>query len=119
MQFATGRCGVKVLGQGPELDSPQVQVFDHLEPVGQPPREPVNVGDHQGVSLYHQVQQFQEPAPVVFGPAGLLGSDVAQGAAGADQPLNLQVQFLVLRFSRRDPGITVQRYSAKPPGWNT
>ena len=36
-----------------------VQALDHLQPVGQPPGEPVNVGDHQGVPLDHQVQQFQ------------------------------------------------------------
>ena len=41
-----------------------------LQPVGQPPGEPVNVGDHQGVPLDHQVQQFQEAAAVVLGPAG-------------------------------------------------
>ena len=48
----------------------------------------------KGVSLDHQVQQFQEAAPVVPGPAGFLGSNMAQGAAGADQPLHLQSRFL-------------------------
>ena len=74
-----------------------VQALDHLQPVGQPPGEPVNVGDHQGVPLDHQVQQFQKAAAV------FLGSNISQGAAGADQPLDLQVQILVRRLSDRDP----------------
>ena len=68
-----------------------VQALDHLEPVGQSPGELVDVGDHQGIARVHQ---FQEAAAVVLGPTGLLGPDVARGAAGADQPLHLQVQFL-------------------------
>ena len=51
---------------------------------------------HQGVSLDHQVQQLQQPAAVVLGPAGLLGSDIAQGSAGVDQPFHLEVKVLVL-----------------------
>ena len=43
-----------------------------------------------------------------------LGSNIAQGAAGADQPLHLQVQILVLRLSHRDPGVAVQRHPALP-----
>ena len=78
------------------------------------PGEPVNVGDHQGVRLDHQFQKFQESAAVVLGPAGLLGPDVARGATGADQPLHLQVQILVLRLSDRDPGVTVQSHSIAP-----
>ena len=35
-------------------------------------------------------------------------------AAGADQPLHLQVQILVLRLSHRDPGVTVQRHPSAP-----
>ena len=62
----------------------------------------------------HQVQQFQEAAAVVLGPAGLLGSNIAHGAAGADQPLHLQVQVLVLGLSHRDPGVAVQRHPALP-----
>ena len=77
------------------------------------------MGDHQGVSLYNQVHQLQEPAAIVLGPAGLLGSYVAQGTAGANQPLHLEVEVLVLRFSHRYPGITVKRHPARPPGWNT
>ena len=56
----------------------------------------------------------QEAAAVVLGPAGFLGSNIAQGAAGADQPLHLQVQILVLRLSHRDPGVTVERHPAAP-----
>ena len=51
---------------------------------------------------------------VVPGPAGFLGSDISQGAAGTDQPLHLQVQILVLRLSHRDPGVTVERHPAAP-----
>ena len=51
----------------------RVQALDHLQPVCQPSGEPVDVGDHQGVPLYDEVQQFQEAAAVVLGPAGLLG----------------------------------------------
>ena len=91
-----------------------VQALDHLQPVGQTPGEPVDVGDHQGVPLDHQVQQFQEAAAVVLGPTGLLGSNVAHGAAGADQSLDLQVQILVLRLSHRDPGVAVRRHPATP-----
>ena len=40
--------------------------------------------------------------------------DISQGAAGADQPLHLQVQILVLRLSHRDPGVTVERHPAAP-----
>ena len=64
--------------------------------------------------LDHQVQQLQEAAAVVLGPAGLLGSNIAHGAAGADQPLHLQVQILVLRLSDRDPGIAIQRHLSTP-----
>ena len=103
LELAGGRGRVKIFRQGPELHSRPVQALDHLQPVGQPPGEPVNVGDPQGVSLDQQVQQLQEAAAVVPGPAGFLGSDIAQGAAGADQPLHLQVQILVLRLSHRDP----------------
>ena len=95
--------------------SRMVQPLDHLQPVGQSPGEPVDVGDHQGVPFEHQVQQFQEAAAVVLGPAGLLGSNIAHGAAGADQPLHLQVQILVLRLSDRDPGIAVQRHLGSHP----
>ena len=42
------------------------------------------------------------------------GSAGAQGAAGADQTLHLQVQILVLRLSHRDPGVTVERHPAAP-----
>ena len=76
--------------------------------------EPVDVGDHQGVARGHQVQQFQEAAAVVLGPAGLLGADVAHGAAGADQPFHLQVQVLVLGLPDRDPGISIQRHPRHP-----
>ena len=69
---------------------------------------------HQGVARGHQVQQFQEAAAVVLGPAGLLGPDVAHGAAGADQPLHLQVQVLILGLPDRDPGIAVQRHPSAP-----
>ena len=69
---------------------------------------------HQGVPLGHQVQEFQEAAPVVLGPAGLLGPDVSHGAAGAHQPLHLQVQILVLRLSYRDPGVTVECHPYTP-----
>ena len=48
------------------------------------------------------------------GPAGLLGSNIAHGAAGADQPLHLQVQILVLGLPDRDPGIAVQRHPSAP-----
>ena len=41
-------------------------------------------------------------------------ADIAHGAAGADQPLHLQVQILVLRLSHRDPGVTVERHPAAP-----
>ena len=73
-----------------------------------------DAGDFQGVPLDHQVQQFQKAAAVVPGPAGFFGSDISQGAAGADQPLHLQVQILVLRLSHRDPGVTVERHPAAP-----
>ena len=53
-------------------------------------------------------------AAVVPGPAGFFGSDISQGAAGADQPIHLQVQILVLRLSHRDPGVTVERHPAAP-----
>ena len=85
-----------------------------LQAVGQPSGEPVDVGDHQGVPLDHQVQQLQEAAAVVLGPAGLLGSNVAHCAAGADQPLHLEAQILVLRLSDRDPDIVVQRQLTTP-----
>ena len=88
-ELELGRGRIKILGQRPELHSRPVQALDHLQPVGQPPGEPVNVGDHQGVPLDHQVQQFQEAAAVAPGPAGFFGSDISQGAAGADQPLHL------------------------------
>ena len=51
---------------------------------------------------------------VVDHPAGLLGPNFAHCAAGAEQPLHLQVQSLVLRLSDRDPGIAVQRHPALP-----
>ena len=119
LQFVAGRCGVKVLGQGPELHAPQVQVLNYLETIGQPPGEPVNVGHHQSAPLNHQVKQLQQPTTVVLCPTGLLGSNVAQGAAGANQPLHLEVEVLVLRLHHRDPGVTVQRHPVLPPGWNT
>ena len=72
-----------------------------------------DAGDFQGVPLDHQVQQFQKAAAVVPGPAGFFGSDISQGAAGADQPLHLQVQILVLRLSHRDPGVTVERHPVR------
>ena len=56
----------------------------------------------------------KKAAAVVPGPAGFFGSDISQGAAGADQPLHLQVQILVLRLSHRDPGVTVERHPAAP-----
>ena len=74
------------------------------------------VGDHQGVARGHQVQQRQEAAAVILGPAGLLGPDVADGTAGADQPLHLQVKVLVLRLPDRDPGTAVQRHPYITPG---
>ena len=114
LELAGGRRGVEVLRQGPELHSRMVQTLDHLQPIGQPPGEPVDVGDHQGVPLDHQVQQFQEAAAVVLGSAGLLGSDITHGAAGADQPLHLKVQILVLGLSHRDPGIAVHRHLTTP-----
>ena len=69
---------------------------------------------HQGVSRDRQVQQLQEAAAVVLGPAGLLGPDIAHGTAGADQPLHLEVEILVLRLSDRDAGIAVQRHPTTP-----
>ena len=93
-----------------------MQALDHLQPVGQASGEPVDVGDHQSVPFDHQVQQFEEAAAVVLGPAGLLGSNIAHGAAGADQPLHLQVQILVLGLPDRDPGIAVHRHPALPLG---
>ena len=47
LELAGGRRGVEVFRKGPELHAPQLQVLDHLQPVGQPPGEPVNVGDQQ------------------------------------------------------------------------
>ncbi len=41
-------------------------------------------------------------------------TDISQRAAGADQPLHLQVQILVLRLSHRDPGVTVERHLPTP-----
>ena len=72
--------------------------FDHL--LGVPPRPPGPAvpGGRRGRSW----------------PRWLLGSDISQGAAGADQPLHLQVQILVLRLSHRDPGVTVERHPAAP-----
>ena len=52
----------------------QVQALDHLQPVGQPPGEPVDVGDHQRVPLDHQVEQSQEAAAVVLGSGGVNGA---------------------------------------------
>ena len=46
--------------------------------------------------------------------AGLLGSNIAHGAAGADQPLHLKVQILVLGLSHRDPGVAVHRHLTTP-----
>ena len=60
----------------------------------------------------------KRPPRSFLGSAGFLGSDISQGAAGADQPLHLQVQILVLRLSDRDPGVTVERHPAATPGWN-
>ena len=61
-----------------------------------------------------QVQQFEEAAAVVLGPAGLRGSNTAHGAAGADQALYLQVQIVVLGLSYRDRCIAVQRHPTTP-----
>ena len=36
------------------------------------------------------------------------------GAAGEGRTLQLQVRILVLRLSRRDPGVTVQRHPYTP-----
>ena len=115
MTLSCCRCSSSIVSSGYRNSTPaRCQTLDHLQPVGQPPGEPVNVGDHQGVPLNHQVQQFQEAAAVVPGSAGFLGSDISQRAAGADQPLHLQVQILVLRLSHRDPGVTVERHPAAP-----
>ena len=48
LELAGGRRRVEVFRQGPELHPRPMQALDHLQPVGQPPGEPVNVGDHQG-----------------------------------------------------------------------
>ena len=45
LELAGGRGRVEVFRQGPELHSSMVQALDHLQAVGQPPGEPVNVGD--------------------------------------------------------------------------
>ena len=72
-----------------------------------PLESPVDMGDHQGFARDHQVQQRQEAAAVVLGPAGLLGPDVAHGTAGPHQPLHLQVKPLVLGLPDRDPCVAV------------
>ncbi len=75
--------------QGPELHPRLVQVLDHLQPVGKP-RESRSMWVITGVSPGgHQVQQFQQAAAVVLGPAGFLGPDISHGATGADQALHL------------------------------
>ena len=56
LKLAGGRGRIKILGQRPELHSRPVQALDHLQPVGQPPGEPVNVGDHQGGSIELQTR---------------------------------------------------------------
>ena len=48
-------------------------------------------------------------------PLASLGSKVAHGAAGEDQPLDLEVEVLVLGLSHRDPGIAVHRHPSTPP----
>ena len=68
--------------------------------------------------LDHQVQQFQKAAAVVPGPAGFFGSDISQGAAGADQPLHLQVKILVLRTLSPRPWRNRRASSCCTPGWN-
>ena len=45
LELAGGRGRVEVFRQGPELHTPQVQVLNYLQPIGQPPGEPVYVGD--------------------------------------------------------------------------
>ena len=56
----------------------------------------------------------KRPPRSFLAPLASFGSDISQGAAGADQPLHLQVQILVLRLSHRDPGVTVERHPAAP-----
>ena len=56
----------------------------------------------------------KRPPRSFLAPLASSGSDISQGAAGADQPLHLQVQILVLRLSHRDPGVTVERHPAAP-----
>ena len=56
----------------------------------------------------------RRPPRSFLAPLASLGPNVAQGAAGADQPLHLQGQILVLRLSHRDPGVTVERHPAAP-----
>ena len=56
---------------------------------------------------------LQDPAPVVLGPAGLR-TNIAQGAADADQPLHLEVQVLVLRLPHQNLGATEQSHGYQP-----
>ena len=70
------------------------------------------------VPLDHQVQQFQEAAAVVPGPAGFFGSDISQGAAGADQPLHLQGPDSCPPALSPRPWRNRRASSCCTPGWN-
>ena len=72
------------------------------------------MGDHQGVPSTTKSSSSNSPPRSFLAPLAFLGSNIAHGAAGADQPLHLQIQILVLRLSHRDPGVTVERHPAAP-----
>ena len=93
--------------------------LDHLQPAGQPPGEPVDVGDHLVVAGDHQVQELQKVAAVVLGPAGLLGPDVAHSSAGADQPAPPAGRDSCPRTLSPRPWPSRTASSHHSPGWNT
>ena len=56
----------------------------------------------------------RRPPRSSLAPLASSALNIAQGAAGADQPLHLKVQILVLGLSHRDPGIAVHRHLTTP-----
>jgi len=110
-QFAAGRRGVDILGEGLQFDTTLMEQGHGVDKLAERTRQAVQLPDNDHVTLPRVIEQLHQFRPVGFGPRRLLLIDAA--ALGAVERIQLQVGFLGIGGDARVADLVADLHGAK------